>query len=155
AEPAGHLDATRLGLHAAKLATLFGLVALDAVEALEKVEMPPGAAELAVGCRLQAGLLLSGDDLADLLVLDTPQFLRRDLAPGAPLARGLLRRRAQEVPDHVRAKRGCRSLHGSSPWVLGWRGSMDGVHVDVPLLSAPPGWRSSELSSASRAALGP
>jgi hypothetical protein len=45
---------------------------LDAVEPPEKVEVPPGAAELAVGDRLQADLLLLLDDRADLAVFPVP-----------------------------------------------------------------------------------
>src|SRR5438128_10945129 len=60
----------RLGLHAVELDALLGLVNLDAVEHPEKVEVPPGAAELAVGRKLKAELLLPLDDLLDLAVLD-------------------------------------------------------------------------------------
>ena len=52
------LHAARLGLHAGELDALLGLVALDAAEPLEKVEMPPGAAILAVGDELHADLFL-------------------------------------------------------------------------------------------------
>ena len=40
------------------------------VEVPEEIEVPPRAAELAVGGELQADLLLLLDDLPDLLVLD-------------------------------------------------------------------------------------
>jgi hypothetical protein len=41
-------------------------VLLDAIEAPEEIEMPPGAAEFAVGDRLQPGLFLLLDDPLDL-----------------------------------------------------------------------------------------
>src|SRR5215212_6991837 len=79
----GHLDAFvprvyRGKLHAGVHDVLFG-----AVEAPEKVEMPPRAAELAVGDRLKADIFLPLDDALDLVVLDLLQCLRRDLAFGA------------------------------------------------------------------------
>src|SRR5258706_9315758 len=52
---------------------------LDAVELLEKIEMPEVAPELAVGDRLQADLLLALHGARDAAVLDFLQFLRRDL----------------------------------------------------------------------------
>src|SRR5258708_38805961 len=52
---------------------------LDAVELLEKIEMPEIAPELAVGDRLQADLLLALHGARDAAVLDFLQFLRRDL----------------------------------------------------------------------------
>src|SRR5262249_21410071 len=64
---------------------------LDAVETPEKVEMPPGAAEFAVGDRLQTGLLLLPDDALDLAVLDFLQLCRRQLALGTLLARSFQR----------------------------------------------------------------
>jgi hypothetical protein len=45
-------------------------VALDAVEAPEEIEMPPRAAEFAVGDRLQPDRFLFFDDVFDLAVLD-------------------------------------------------------------------------------------
>ena len=51
--------------------------------------MPPGAAELAVGHRLQADQFLLGHELPDLGVLDRLELGRRDLARGAPGARFL------------------------------------------------------------------
>ena len=57
-------------LHAGKRDALRHRVALDAVEPPEEIEVPPGAAELAVGDRLEADLLLLLDDALDLAVLD-------------------------------------------------------------------------------------
>ena len=42
----------------------------DAVERVDEVHVPGGAAELAVGDRLQPDLLLHAHDVADRLVLD-------------------------------------------------------------------------------------
>ena len=47
-----------LGLHAGELDAVLDLLHLDAVEAAEEIEVPPGAAELAVGRELQAALFL-------------------------------------------------------------------------------------------------
>src|SRR5262249_3412997 len=65
--------------HAGKGDPLRHLVALDAVEAPEEIEMPPRAAELAVGDRLQSRLLLPLDGPGDLAVLDLLQLPRIDL----------------------------------------------------------------------------
>ena len=80
ADLAGHLQRLRLGLHALELNAVVGLDDVDAVEPAEKVEMPPGAAELAVGHRLQPDLLLLGDDVADQAVLDRAKLVGADLA---------------------------------------------------------------------------
>ena len=69
-ELAGDLQALGLGLDAVELDAVVEHHALAARELPEEVEMPPGAAELAVGGELQAHLLLLPDDLPDLLVLD-------------------------------------------------------------------------------------
>ena len=58
ADLAGDLQRLRLGLHALELDAVLGLHHLDALQPAEEVEMPPGAAELAVGDRLQADRLL-------------------------------------------------------------------------------------------------
>src|SRR5258708_29251146 len=52
---------------------------LDAVELLEKIEVPEIAPELAVGDRQQADLLLALHGARDAAVLDFLQFLRRNL----------------------------------------------------------------------------
>ena len=63
-------DRPRLGLHALELDAVIELVDLDAVEHAEEIEMPPRAAEFAVGGELEPDLLLLLDDLLDLGVLD-------------------------------------------------------------------------------------
>src|SRR5262249_24505088 len=103
----------RLGLHAAELDALLGFVNLHAVEHAEEVEVPPGAAELAVGCKLKAELLLLLDDLFDLAVLDRLELGGGDGALFALGARLLERRRAQEAADMIGAERRFGSLHRS------------------------------------------
>ena len=49
-------------------------MALDAVEAPEEIEMPPRAAEFAVGHRLQPDFFLLLDDALDLAVFDGLQI---------------------------------------------------------------------------------
>ncbi len=67
----------RLGLHALELDAVVELVDLDAVEHAEEIEMPPGAAEFAVGGELEADLFLLLDDLLDLAVFDLFQLRPR------------------------------------------------------------------------------
>ena len=80
-------------------------VLLDAVEAPEEIEMPPGAAEFAVGDRLQADVFLLLDDAFDLAILDRFQRSGIDLAFGAPLARLFQRGRTQQAADMIGAER--------------------------------------------------
>ena len=75
-ELAGDLQALGLGLHAVELDAVVEHDALAARQVPEEIEVPPGAAELAVGGELQADLLLLGDDLPDLLVLDRLELRR-------------------------------------------------------------------------------
>src|SRR6202043_3163394 len=100
--------------HSGKGDAAVHLVALDAVAAPEKVEMPPGAAELAVGDGLQAGLLLLGDDRADLAVFHFLQRIGGDLAVGAALARFLQGAGTQEAADMIGAERRLGALHSFS-----------------------------------------
>ena len=102
-----------LGLGALELDALGRLITFDTLQALEEVEMPPGAPELAVGGRLQADRLLAGDDLADLRILDAAQRLGGDLAGLTARARFLETRSAQQAADHIGAERrqGCHRHH--------------------------------------------
>src|SRR5262249_44827657 len=59
--------------HAGKRNALRHLVALDAGQAPEEIEMPPRAAELAVGDGLEPDLLLLADEPGDLAVFDVRQ----------------------------------------------------------------------------------
>ena len=93
-----------LGLHAGKHDALAGVEHLDAVEALVEVEMPPGAAEFAVGRELEADLLLLPDDLLDLAIFDGLEVGVLDLALGVLGARLFQRRGAQQAADVVGAE---------------------------------------------------
>ena len=53
----------------------------DAAELVDEVHVPRGAAELAVGGRLQPDLLLLAHDVADRLVLDAAQLVGVDASP--------------------------------------------------------------------------
>src|SRR6516162_9988984 len=86
-------------------------VAFDAVETPEKIEVPPGATELAVGDGLQPHLLLLLDHAVDLAVLERLELRRADLALRALLARRLQRRRLQEAAHVIGAEWGFASLH--------------------------------------------
>ena len=76
----GDLEGLGLGLHALKLDALVRLDDLDAVEATEKIEMPPGSAKLAVRRRLQADLRLFPDDIFNFPILDLAELFGVDLA---------------------------------------------------------------------------
>ena len=102
-------------LHALELDAVVDLVDLDAVEHAEEIEMPPGAAEFAVGRELEPDLFLLLDDLLDLAVLDRRERCRGDLALLALGARFLQRRGAQQAADHVGAKRRLGSHHWGVP----------------------------------------
>ena len=112
---AGDLDAPRTRLHALELDTVVDFDDLDAVEHAEKIEMPPRAAEFAVGGELQADLLLLLDDLLDLDVFDGFELHVGDLALLVLRARLLHRRGAQQTADLVGAKRRLGPLHGLFP----------------------------------------
>ena len=109
----GHPHGPRLGLDAVKLDSLLGVVAFDTFEPLEEIEMPPGPAELAVGRSLETGLLLPGDDLADLPILHIAEPFGGDFAGLAPGARLLQRCRAQQAPHHI-GPEGRHCGHGAS-----------------------------------------
>ncbi len=78
---------------------------VHAVEAPHEVEMPPAAAEFAVGDHMQAGGLLLGDEFGDGLVLDRLERCGIDFAGGEILTRGLELGRAEIGADHVGAER--------------------------------------------------
>ena len=75
---------------ALELDAVIELVDLDAVEHAEEIEVPPGAAKLAVGGELEPDLLLLLDDLLDLAVLDRLELRRREISPFSRLARASL-----------------------------------------------------------------
>ena len=100
------------GLDARELNAGLGVEELAAAELGQKIEMPPGAAEFAVGRELQADGRLLVHDLFDLEVLGLAQVLRRDLALLQLRARFLDARWPQQAADLVGAERGFGSLHG-------------------------------------------
>ena len=115
AELAFDARGARPGLHALKLDAVIELLDLDAVEHAVEVEMPPGAAEFAVGRDLEPDLLLLLDDGLDLAILDGGELRRADLALLALGARFLQRRGAQDRADHVGAERRLASRHRAVP----------------------------------------
>ena len=96
-DPSGHGGGVGRGL------LVGGMV--HAVEAPHEVEMPPAAAEFAVGDHMQAGGLLLGDEFGDGLVLDRLERCGIDFAGGEILTRGLELGRAEIGADHVGAER--------------------------------------------------
>jgi len=94
-EPAHDPHALGAGLHAGESHALVHCIALGAVEAPQEIEMPPRAAEFAVGDRREPDLLLLGYDAFDLAIFNGGERGRRDLARGSPRPRLLERRRTQ------------------------------------------------------------
>src|SRR3989442_12030903 len=110
-DPARQLEQRRLLAGAMEGGELV-LGQLDAVEAVDEVDVPPVAAELAVGDRLQADVLLQLDDAPDVLVLGLAQLFSRDFA-FFPLRADLVQfTRAQQAADMVGAERG---FHEEAP----------------------------------------
>src|SRR5579864_1599360 len=131
---------------------------LDAVEAPEEIEMPPRAAEFAVGDRLQAGRFLLPDGVLDLAVLHCFQLVRRDLALGAALARRFQRRGPQQAADVIGAERRLGSLHDVtlllSP-TLRRRSRRSSAAWPIPLprqARCLPRWKRSRIAATGRAA---
>ena len=95
--------ALRAGLErrALKLHTrLFLPEALNAVQFLDEIEMPEGAAKFAVGDGIEADLFLHPDDLADFPVLGGVQFIGGDqvcLAFEPRLLEGQVRKRLPTI----------------------------------------------------------
>ncbi len=114
AELAVDLDALGLGLHAVELDGVGG-IERDAVETAEEVEMPPRAAQFAVGGELEPDLFLLLDDLLDLAVFDRAQRVGGDLAALALGARLLQHGRPQQAADMVGAEWRRGTLHKTPP----------------------------------------
>jgi hypothetical protein len=89
AQLAGDLYAAGFGLHAVELNALLRFIALHAVQAVKEIEVPPRAAELAVGDYFQAAGALVLYHLADRFVFDLAQGGGVDF-PGLKLLAGLL-----------------------------------------------------------------
>src|SRR5258708_36089836 len=106
-----HPDAERLGLNALELNAVVELVDLHALQHPEEIEMPPGAAVLAVGRELEPDLLLLADDLLYLAIFDLLELGGRDRAALALGARVLDGGRAQDAADMVGAERRLGSGH--------------------------------------------
>ena len=114
-QPADHADGVVAGLHAGELDALVGMKQFAAGEIFEKIKMPPGAAEFAVGGEFQADLRLLVHHLLDLAVLDLAQVVGGDFTLLQSGAGFLDARRAQQAADLVGAERGFGSLHGFTP----------------------------------------
>src|SRR4029077_8316996 len=112
---AGHLYALVAGRDGGKRDAGIHVVALGAVEPPEKVEVPPGAAELAVGDGLQADLLLLLDHPLDLAIFHRLEVGGADLTLGALFPCLLQRCGTQEATDVVGTERGLGSFHGATP----------------------------------------
>ncbi len=78
---------------------------VDAVEAVDEVDVPPVAAELAVGDRLDADRLLQRDHVADAAVLHRFQLGLADLALSCLRPRLVQLLRAQQAADMVGTER--------------------------------------------------
>src|SRR5664279_1067610 len=111
-----------LGVDAVKLDAFVGVIKFDSFQSAEEIEMPPGAAEFAVGRELEPDLGLFLDDLLDLAVFHRPERVGFDFALGEFGARLLQWRGAQQAADHVGAERrrgtlGHVMLPDSTPFV--------------------------------------
>ena len=136
AELAVNTDAARLGLHALEFNAVVELVDFHAVKQAVKVEMPPRAAEFAVGRKLQTDLFLLFDDLLDLAIFDLGELRSADLAFFPLRARFLQWRGAQDAADNIGAKRRLVSHHWDVPLEKRFR---------VPI---ERGWRQTSRSGA-------
>ena len=107
-----------LGLGALELyRPRFGIDVLDILQALQEVEVPHGAAELAVGDGLQARLFLLFHQVCDGGVLGGGQLLAGDGSGGEIGARLLEGLGAQEAADDVICVRGIGDSHGWRPFI--------------------------------------
>ena len=110
---ADHTDAFRLGLHALELDAVVGLVDFDPVEHPEKIEVPPGTAEFAVGGKFEPDLLLLLDDVFDRAILDRLELGGADRIGFALGARLFQCGGTQKAADMIGAKRRLGSFHRS------------------------------------------
>ena len=148
-ELADHAHGVMPGLDARELDALVGVEQLAAGQLGEKVEMPPGAAEFAVGRELQADRGLLVHDLLDLDVLDLAQLVGGNLALLQPGARLL---------DALAAATGCRPRRrGTGLLFFAWSSLPRSIlSMSFRALPAPPETprkRSSTAGSAFSAAL--
>ena len=111
-QSADDADGVMPGLHAGELDAFAGVEQFAAGQMAEEIEMPPGAAEFAVGRELEAGGCLPVHHLLDLEVFGLAQIVT-EISPFSSLARAsLIRRRPQQAADLVGTERGFCSLHG-------------------------------------------
>ncbi|MNT30142.1 hypothetical protein D3C72_1659210 [compost metagenome] len=78
----GHAYAVGLGLHAVKLDALIRIVALNALQPIEEVEMPPRAAELTVSHHMQATGALLLNNVANRVIFNISQRAGIDFTAG-------------------------------------------------------------------------
>src|SRR4029078_3604237 len=98
-------DCLMLGLDAVKLDPGIGRDRGDAFQAPEEIEMPPRAAEFAIGRKLEADVFLLFDDFLDLAVFDRLERCGVDLTLGMLGTRIPQRRRAQQTADVIGPER--------------------------------------------------
>src|SRR6185312_19926 len=89
-----------------------------AVDAAEEIEMKRGAAEFAVGDRLESDRFLKRDGVANIFVLESAQFGGVELAVEEAGARLAQRIGAQQAADMVGAKRRSRCGHPQLPGLV-------------------------------------
>ena len=107
--PSIRIEAGVNSISPGRVAELHGQVAGGlghAAEGVDEVHVPGGAAELAVGGRLEADLLLHRDRAGDLLVLDRRQVSRGDPARGEVVTGLQQPLGAEQAADVVGAERG-------------------------------------------------
>jgi hypothetical protein len=98
----------------AELGDELTVTGLDALQALEKIDVKEHAAKLAVGDSFQAYILLGAHHVADARILDRMQFSGGEAAGGEKLTRFPQPLGAEKAPNMVGAKR--RTRHRAPPW---------------------------------------
>src|SRR5687768_2669521 len=110
---------------------------LDAVEAVQEVDVPPVAAELAVGDRLQADVLLQLHRLADRLVLGGLQLAGGGGALAHLLAQVVQLMGTQQAADVVGPE---WRFHLGTPYAACFSASALSVASHVKSRSSRPKW---------------
>ncbi len=105
AELAGDPQHHRLRVDALELDLALAEIGFDPGQRAQKIVIPEGAAEFAVGRGLEPDVLLPLDDLFDLAVFDLLERGGGDFAPLTFRPRFLQRRSAQQAADVVGAER--------------------------------------------------
>ena len=105
AELAGHAQHHRLGVVALELDLALAEIGLDAIQRAQKIVIPEGAAEFAIGDGLQPDVFLPLDDGAISRSSTALSCVGGDLAL-LPFGAGLFQRRgAQQAADMIGAER--------------------------------------------------